>query len=133
MENQEMNNQEVAEDAGVSTTLTLDELSIAISHQVVKELDRANRKYPATFRSSNEALGTLRQEFLQVEEALRGVKVVDGQMLDKKTVDNCKHLEVELIQLGAMCIKAIYSCCELSPNVNDSLQALRRGQGQALI
>lgn len=77
------------------------------------ELQRANAKYGGGFRPSNEALGTLRQKFLEVEEELRATKMLDGVLLDQKSIERSRVLKIELIQLGAMCFKAAYTFCDL--------------------
>ena len=64
-----------------------------ILDEVQAELDRANSIHPATFNSSNEAAGVIREEYMELEaELFHG--------------DPARARE-EAIQLAAMCVKAI--------------------------
>lgn len=121
-----MDNQEQAQAVG-ALQQPHDELSAAICFRILAELEQAKRKYQPLFQSSCEAHGSLRQEFLEVESELVTVKFVDGKFLDKVSGDNSRFLEAELIQLAAMCIKTIISCCVDSPETKDALRFIREG------
>ena len=74
--------------------------SMKIASEMVAELNRANQLYPE-FRSYNEALGVIREEYLELE----------GELIKK--VHNKEWLREECIQLGAMCIKLIRGLCDV--------------------
>ena len=93
---------------------TLQQTCVAICGLFMNEVQEANKKYPSFFRSSKEALGVLREEYLEVEELLRMSKTADGYALDQSSLEVQAELKKELIQLGAMCIKALYSSCNLN-------------------
>jgi hypothetical protein len=61
--------------------------------EIKTELNRANSIHPATFNSSNEAAGVIREEYLEAEtELFHG---------------DPERARTELIQLAAMCVKAV--------------------------
>ena len=64
-----------------------------ILDEVCVELKRANSIHPATFNSSNEAAGVIREEYLELEREL-----VHG---------NPERAREEAIQLAAMAVKAV--------------------------
>lgn len=61
--------------------------------EVQAELDRANSIHPATFNSSNEAAGVVREEYLELEHEL-----FHG---------NPERAREEAIQLAAMAVKTV--------------------------
>ncbi len=73
-----------------------------ISDLVLNEFDRAAKLHQESFVSPMEAFGALREEYLEVEEEFRkshGSQVINGALMK------------ECIQLAAMCLKTIKSCC----------------------
>ena len=87
--------------------------SIMACWMFIAEIETANSKYPAKFNGSKEALGVLREEYLEVEELLRKIKTINGKTSDLYSDIKTDELKGELVQLGAMCIKALYSLCNL--------------------
>lgn len=69
------------------------DMMLDIFDEVFVELNRANSIHPATFNSSNEAAGVIREEYLEAEtELFHG---------------DPERAREELIQLAAMCVKAV--------------------------
>ena len=90
---------------------------------MLAELFAANIKYPDTFNGSKEALGVLREEYLECEELLRKIKTINGQLEDLHSTIKTDELKGELVQLGAMCIKALYSLCDLERETAELAEA----------
>ena len=68
-------------------------MMLDIFDEVFVELNRANSIHPATFNSSNEAAGVIREEYLEAEtELFHG---------------DPERARTELIQLAAMAVKAV--------------------------
>jgi hypothetical protein len=84
-------------------------LATACLLAMMTELKRANKKYKAFFTSSKEALGVIREEYLEVEERLRKVKDFKAE----EAKGELALLDKELTQLGAMCAKAKMSLCDM--------------------
>ena len=90
---------------------------------VQKELESANKKYPATFRSRHEAYGVMLEEFEEAKDELLKCKLylnefkysmkVDGDYLEKENLNKLKerseNLMAEAGQLAAMAQKALNS------------------------
>ena len=90
---------------------------------VQKELESANKKYPATFRSRHEAYGVMLEEFEEANCELIACKMyvgefkysmkVDGECKEKtnliKLKERAENLMAEAGQLAAMAQKALNS------------------------
>lgn len=92
-------------------TEDLPEVINAIFDAIKEELSRSGRKYRAEFVSSKEALGVITEEYEEVKECLRELKLTDGLVYNRDFPDLSDRLEVEGVQLAAMAVKMIYSCC----------------------
>lgn len=90
---------------------TLEQKAIAICARFMSELQRENSRYPALL-SSAEAQGVLLRNYTAVEDSLMPLKTIDR--VDMPMVCDTENLKHDLIQLGAMCIKAIYSLCNIT-------------------
>jgi len=78
---------------------------------VRKELRSSSEKYRDHFVSSKEALGAITEEYEEVKECLRELKLTDGIIYNSDFPELSNRLEMEGIQLAAMAVKMIYSCC----------------------
>jgi hypothetical protein len=85
---------------------------------MIVELEQATKKYKMFFCSSKEALGVIREEYLEVEERLRKIK----NFKEEEAKGELVLLSNELTQLGAMCIKARISLCDMTAELG-SIQA----------
>ena len=90
----------------------------------ISELQRANEIYPTCFLSSVEALGSIHKQCMALEHEIASVKSCDGIALDEESV-NTEAIKKEIVQLGAMCIKAAYSLCNLEKECAEFSETLR--------
>jgi hypothetical protein len=111
-ETNEANKPDLRQSARVVCSLFLDELK------------RANEIYPGVFRSSTEALGSIHKQCMALEYEIAQVKTVDGVALDEES-RYTKDIKREIVQLGAMCIKAAYSLCNLERECAEFSETLR--------
>ena len=79
---------------------------------IEKELSSSSEKYRDYFVSSKEALGAITEEYQEVSEDLRRLKMSDGKIHNDNYAEVSDHLKAELIQLATMSLKAVYSLCD---------------------
>jgi len=92
---------------------TLQQSALTVCGLMIDELQSANATYPNFFRSSAEAHGVLRRQFLKMEQQLLEVKSVDGFAFNADDIQQSAALKNKLVRMGTMCIKAAYSLCNL--------------------
>jgi len=85
------------------TEINLNATPKEIQKEVEDEIKRAGTIHPPYFSSTMEALGVITEEYFEVVEAFRLSK-------DKYPEGNIQ-LRRELVQLAAMCHKAVQSVC----------------------
>lgn len=86
---------------------------------VKKELCSSSEKYRDHFVSSKEALGAITEEYQEVSDDLRLLKMSDGKIHNENYAEISEHLKAELIQLASMSLKAIDSLCDKDPAAVD--------------
>lgn len=79
---------------------------------VKKEILSSSEKYRDHFVSSKEALGAITEEYQEVSDDLRLLKMSDGKIHNENYAEISEHLKAELIQLASMSLKAIDSLCD---------------------
>lgn len=101
---------------------TLEQKEVAICTLFIAELQRANSKFPALL-SSAEAQGVLLRNYTDAEDSLLRLRTVDR--VDMPMVCDTGNIKHDLVQLGAMCIKAIYSLCDVTADCSAVSEILR--------
>ena len=109
----------------------LQQISLTVCSLFLSELMAANQKYPSFFGSSREALGVIRAQYLDAEQSLLHVKSLNGYALDEDSLAYGDELKIDLIQLGAMCIKAAYSLTNLQDDAEKFSATVRQQQEMA--
>lgn len=71
-----------------------------ITTEIAEEVTRAIGLFPIPLSSVHEALGVIREEYCEYEETVFDFNLRKGR-------DTRSHMREELIQLAAMCVKAI--------------------------
>ena len=104
--------------------VSLQQSAIVMCSLFIAELQRANEIYPTFFESSTEALGSIHKQCMALEHEIASVNIVDGIALDEESV-NTEAIKKEIVQLGAMCIKAAYSLCDLEKECAEFSETLR--------
>jgi hypothetical protein len=84
--------------------------STAVCLSMIGEVEEANKKWPPGFNSNAEALGVIRDMYLDVEREFLTTKSI--------TSPESNRLKDRLKRLGAMCIKATYSRCDMKPEMS---------------
>lgn len=107
---------------------TLQQAALTACSLFISELQEANCYHHAAFRSSAEALGVLSKQFMDVQGKLIKSRVVDGGTNDQATIDLSPQLKKDLIQLGAMTIKALYSVCNMADDIAFFSHTLQQNQ-----
>jgi len=77
-----------------------------ILNQIKEEIEFSNKKYKTYFNSTQEALGTIREEYKELEQEIFNSKEVWFRDIQE---DNKKKMANESIQVAAMAIKLILS------------------------
>jgi hypothetical protein len=125
MDKNETNEETVSEQkAAEQLEATLQQSALVVCSLFLAELKRANEIYPVVFRSSTETLGSIHKQCMALEAEIACVKTVDGFALDEES-RYTKDIKRELVQLGAMCIKAAYSLCNLEKECAEFSETLR--------
>jgi len=104
--------------------VSLQQSAIVMCSLFIAELQRANEIYPTFFRSSVETLGSIHRQCMALEHEIASVNIVDFIDVDEESV-NTEAIKKEIVQLGAMCIKAAYSLCDLEKECAEFSETLR--------
>ena len=70
------------------------------------ELARARAKFPRKFSSPHEAYAVLREELEEFWDVVKS-GVIDEQPGEPATIRHCPAAQKELIQVAAMCLRAL--------------------------
>lgn len=107
------------------------QLASAFSLLMRNELLSAEENYAPYFYSSKEAMGAIREEYLEVEELLRAIKISAGEAKTANSIELLPQLLVELVQLSTMGLKAALSLCDLRPAADQLNQLMKQSSAMA--
>lgn len=92
---------------------SIEQAFLAICNLAFEEWIKASETHGRLFWNNDEAVGAIRDEYMEVEELLRKAKIQNSQFLTQDAVSHAMKLQPELIQHIQLLVKAALSFTDI--------------------